>query len=159
MNLRTSTYLIAIGMLVAGLATIPAANATNNCPLGTRSPYACVNTSAYSGGDADCDDAASGRVLNGIMIIASPDRTVGGFVAVNTECDDNTYYEWNSLSATAYGGSPAGVHSASARWNYYDPHTGTTYCNSYVLVDGARTNVPLCDAAGGPPEVPAALLP
>ena len=159
MNQRTTTYLIAIGMLDATFAAIPAANATNNCPLGTRSPYACVNTSAYSSGDGDCDDAAAGRVANGIMIIASPDRSVGGFATVNTECDDNGSYEWNSLSVTAYGGSSAGVNSASARWNYYDPHTGTTYCNSYVLVNGARTNVPLCDVAGGPPEVPAALLP
>ena len=158
MNLRTNTYLIAIGMLVVTFAAFPAANATNNCPLGTTTPYACVNTSAFSGGDEDCDDAASGRVVNGIMIIFSPERTVGGFATVNTECDDNSDYEWNSLSASGSFGSPAGGGSASARWNYYDPGDATS-CNSYVIVNGGRTDVPLCAVAGGPPEVPAALLP
>lgn len=158
MNLRTTTYLIAIGMLVATFAALPAANATNNCPLGTRSPYACVNTGAFSSGDGDCDDATSGRVANSIMLIASPDRTVGGYAIVGTECDDNEYYEWNALTATGSFGSPAGGASASARWNYYDPG-GATYCNSYVIVNGARTDVPLCAAAGGPPEVPVGLLP
>lgn len=150
MNLRTSACIAAFALVA--LAVIPTASAVG-CPVGNQ---ACVYQSAYSTGDGDCDDASAGHAINSIMVTASPDRTVGGYAVVGTECDDNSDYEWNSLSATASAGSPAGGGSASARWNYYDPHDAQ-YCNSYVKVNADRTDVPLCTVAGGPPEVP--LLP
>lgn len=155
--MNTSIYLASALVLASLAAMAPGVSANHDC-LPEAYAYPCVIATSNSYGDGDCDGPGYGSAYNTVSVQTGNTAAGRTSVYATTSCYESgsSYSDSIRLSASSYGG-PAGYQYASAYWYAYD-YGWFAGCGSGVYAYGAgTTNLGLCDAAGGPPGVPALL--
>lgn len=143
--------ILVLTLLAASFAMVPAAHATCDPIVGQ------ICTSSYTYG-ASCDDGGAG---NDAYAYNSDANGVTA-ASVGTGCNGHPgAYSASSIGAGVLTCDPSNsCNGAGASWFAYSDGPDS-YCESeaYTEVGGSYTptSLPLCDAAGAPPGVPALL--